>query len=93
MSTIDECRVTIDGTVTEAVDGQNLAAVMVAHGVWHFRTHMVTGETRGPYCGMGICFECEVEVDGRPGVRACITDVREGMIIRTVSDQDVHRYG
>jgi predicted molibdopterin-dependent oxidoreductase YjgC len=43
----------------------------------------VTGEPRGPLCGMGICFECRVGVDGRLHVKACQTMVRDGMEIRT----------
>jgi D-hydroxyproline dehydrogenase subunit gamma len=31
---------------------------------------------------MGVCFECLVEVDGRPGRQACLTMVRDGMVIR-----------
>ncbi len=43
----------------------------------------LTGEPRGPLCGMGICFECRVTIDGRPHCRACQTEAREGMKIQT----------
>ncbi|MFB9839416.1 (2Fe-2S)-binding protein, partial [Actinoallomurus acaciae] len=39
------------------------------------------GERRGLFCGMGVCFDCLVIVDGVPGTRACVTWVREGMDI------------
>lgn len=39
------------------------------------------GEPRGMFCGMGICFDCLVTIDGRNGVRACMTPVRAGMRI------------
>jgi predicted molibdopterin-dependent oxidoreductase YjgC len=43
---------------------------------------VVSGEPRAPYCMMGVCFECLVEVDGVPNVQACMTSVREGMTVR-----------
>ncbi len=43
----------------------------------------VTGEPRGPLCGMGICFECRVTIDGRPHSRSCQVLCAEGMEVRT----------
>jgi len=43
----------------------------------------ITGEPRAPLCGMGICFECRVTIDGRAHCRACQTEAREGMEIRS----------
>jgi sarcosine oxidase subunit alpha len=57
------------------------AAVMIA-GTSAFR-RSVTGEPRGPLCGMGICFECRVTIDGEPHARSCQTPCREGMDVRT----------
>jgi D-hydroxyproline dehydrogenase subunit gamma len=57
------------------------AAVAIA-GVSAYR-RSPTGEPRAPLCGMGICFECRVTVDGRPHVRSCQTPCREGMEVRT----------
>jgi predicted molibdopterin-dependent oxidoreductase YjgC len=37
------------------------------------------GQPRTVFCGMGLCHECVVQVDGRPNVRACVTLVRDGM--------------
>ncbi|MEZ5620583.1 MAG: (2Fe-2S)-binding protein [Burkholderiaceae bacterium] len=34
---------------------------------------------RAPMCLMGVCFDCLVEIDGRPNVQACMVEVREGM--------------
>ncbi len=42
-----------------------------------------TGAARGGFCGMGVCQECRVTVDGRPDQRACMTEVREGMEVET----------
>jgi D-hydroxyproline dehydrogenase subunit gamma len=77
------CAISVDGRRLTAVEGQSLAALLVAHGIWHFRRNPVSAEPRGPFCGMGVCFECELEVDGRPGVRSCLTPVSDGMRVRT----------
>jgi len=56
-------------------------AVMIA-GRSSFRTS-VSGEMRGPLCGMGICFECRLTVDGESHVRSCQTVCRDGMEVVT----------
>ena len=81
----------MSGRVTLLVDGQrleaeataNLAAALLAAGQRRLRTTARTGEPRGVFCGMGVCFDCLVTVDGRPGVRACLTRVRDGMRVET----------
>lgn len=76
--------------VTLSVNGQRVTvesgtmvstAVMLA-GVGVFR-RSVTGAARGPLCGMGICFECRVTIDGRPHCRSCQIPCAEGMEVRT----------
>ena len=57
------------------------AAVFEAGVAWFRRS--VTGEPRGPLCGMGICFECRVRVDGVAHVRSCQTLCENGMDVRT----------
>ena len=56
------------------------AALMQARGPLLRRTDR-QGESRGMFCGMGVCFDCLVTIDGRPAVRACMTRVRPGMRI------------
>ncbi|MFH2037980.1 MAG: 2Fe-2S iron-sulfur cluster-binding protein, partial [Chloroflexota bacterium] len=46
---------------------------LLASGRIVFRLTSNRGEARGLYCGMGICYECIVTVNGRPNVRACQT--------------------
>lgn len=70
---------TVDGVATRAYAGETIAAALLAGGVSAFRTTETRGEPRSYYCGMGICFECLVRVDGRQNVRACMTRVRAGM--------------
>ena len=77
-------------TITVRVNGRDItvpvgsmaAAAIAEAGESHFRTS-VTGEPRGPLCGMGVCFECRVTIDGRPHQRSCQTLCRPGMEIKT----------
>ena len=70
-----------DGEAITAFDGDNLAAVLLRAGKVEFRT-AAKNDPRGPYCMMGVCFECLVEVDGRSNQQACQITVRDGMIIQ-----------
>lgn len=76
-------RITVDGTEHEVEVGISVAAALRLAGTPAVGSHPVTGRTRGPWCGMGTCFECLAEVDGRPGVRTCITGVHDGLDVRT----------
>jgi len=75
--------VTIDGTPRQAWAGQSVTAALVAAGIWPLRRNPVNGQLRGPFCGMGVCLECEVTINGRPGTRSCTAHVTDGMDIRT----------
>ena len=66
----------------QAPAGMTLAAALLANGETVFRDSAVSGAPRGPFCLMGVCFECLVEVDGGPGRQACMVDVAEGMYVR-----------
>lgn len=74
-------RITVDGVETSAREGETIAGALLTGGVTRFRTSEVRGAPRGYYCGMGICFECLVRVDGAFNVRACMTPVRDGMVV------------
>lgn len=80
--------VTIDGRAVAVAAGTSVAVALLEHGVTAFRAS-VQREPRGPVCGMGVCFECRVTIDGRPHQRACLVPCRAGMSIRTegVSDE------
>ena len=69
--------------VTFAVpQGCTVAAAVFRAGVTSFR-RSVTGEARGPLCGMGICFECRVTINGVAHIRSCQTVCENGMDVRT----------
>ena len=80
---------TIDDRPAVAEAGSSLLAALWNAGARAVRTS-VTGEARGPLCGMGTCFECRVTLDGRPHVRSCLTPVREGMKVKL---RDTHVSG
>ena len=74
----------VDGAPVTAYPGESLAAALLAAGRRTFgRT--TGGAPRGPFCNMGICFDCAVDVDGVAGVRACMTAVRAGMKVTTAA--------
>jgi hypothetical protein len=59
-----------------------VAAAVAAAGVTSYR-RSVRGETRGPLCGMGICYECRVAIDGQQHVLSCQTPCADGMRVIT----------
>ena len=75
-------RVVVNGVAVEMPAGSMVSAAILKTGVPAFR-RSVTGELRGPLCGMGICFECRVTIDGEQHCRSCQTVCRNGMDVRT----------
>lgn len=69
-----------EGEVIAAVDGDSVAAALLRVGKLQFRT-AAKNDGRGPYCMMGVCFECLVEIDGKPNQQACQIIIRDGMQI------------
>jgi aerobic-type carbon monoxide dehydrogenase small subunit (CoxS/CutS family) len=74
--------VTIDGDSVSLPAGSMVSAAIIKSGKHAFR-RSVTGEPRGPLCGMGICFECRVTIDNEPHCRSCQTLCVDGMDVRT----------
>lgn len=72
----------LDGAALTAWEGDSVAAALLAAGVGHTRTTPVEGRARLPYCMMGVCFDCLVEIDGVPNRQACLVRVRDGMKVR-----------
>lgn len=70
---------TIDGRSVTAREGDSVAAAMIAAGLPHSRTTPVSGSPRAPYCMMGVCFDCLVEIDGVGNRQGCLVRVRDGM--------------
>ncbi len=74
--TVDDVRVGVARYTTVA------AALTIARGIGGTRVS-IGGTARAPFCGMGVCQECRVKVDGRAHILACQTVCREGMRIET----------
>ncbi|MGW0947415.1 (2Fe-2S)-binding protein [Streptomyces sp. NPDC002623] len=75
--------VTFDGREIEALPGQTIAAALWSSGVTAWRTTRGEGRARGVFCGIGVCFDCLVTVDGRPNQRACLVPALPGADVRT----------
>lgn len=63
--------------------GISVAAALLMSGVNRFRATPVSESPRAPYCMMGVCFECLVDIDGVPNRQSCLIEVAEGMRIRS----------
>lgn len=72
---------TVDGERLTARPGDTVAAALLAHSGAAFR-QTAKGSDRTAFCMMGLCFDCLVEVDGRPNMQGCMVAVRDGMVLR-----------
>ena len=77
-----EITLSVNGTPITVPAGTTVAAAVMRAGFSGFRKS-VTGQRRGPLCGMGICFECRVTVNGTPYARSCQMPCAGGMDVRT----------
>lgn len=79
----DVVEITVDGKKIKAINGEMIAAALLAN---HIRIHRYTSkrhEPRGIYCGIGQCTDCVMIVNGVPNVRTCVTPVEDGMVVET----------
>ena len=74
-------RFTFEGKPLEGRHGESLAATLVSTGIVGFRETR-GGEMRGMFCGMGVCQDCLLEVDGKPNQRACMTRLEGPTTVR-----------
>ena len=77
----DFVEIFFEGEALAAKKDEPVMAALVAAGVTVFR-HTVKGSPRRMFCGIGRCTDCIMIVDGVPGVRTCVTRVREGMTVQ-----------
>jgi NADH dehydrogenase/NADH:ubiquinone oxidoreductase subunit G len=82
--TRDPVTIDIDGRRREVPGHFTVAEALLANGSSACRTSTVSAAPRGPFCMMGVCFECLVEIDGAPNQQACMTNVAEGMRVRSM---------
>jgi predicted molibdopterin-dependent oxidoreductase YjgC len=74
---------TVDGRAIEARSNDSVAAALLAAGIDVCRTTPVSGAPRGPYCMMGVCFDCLITVDGVGNRQGCLVRVADGMALAT----------
>jgi sarcosine oxidase subunit alpha len=78
----DTVALTVNGRALHVADGTTVAAAVALAEVTTFR-RSVSGEARAPLCGMGICFECRVTINGAAHARSCQIVCQPGMEVRT----------
>ncbi|GAA1027809.1 MULTISPECIES: (2Fe-2S)-binding protein [Amycolatopsis] len=78
---------TFDGQPLTASPGQSVGAALTDAGVRSWRTTRRGGRPRGLFCGIGVCFDCLITVDDVADQRACLVPVRDGMVVRSDSDE------
>ena len=69
----------------QAQQGESVAAALLIAGVKYFLNAQVSAKPRMPYCWMGVCFECLLEIDGAQNQQSCLITVKEGMHVRRQS--------
>ena len=72
----------LDGVEVKVPAGISVAAAMLYLDRIPLRHSVVKGAPRAPFCMMGVCFECLIEVDGVVDQRACQLQLRSGMRLR-----------
>jgi hypothetical protein len=83
---------TFDGRPVAAVVGDSVGSALTRAGVRSWRTTRHEGRPRGLFCGIGICYDCLLTVDGAANQRACLVPAVDGMelqsipSVRTVAD-------
>lgn len=73
--------VTINGQPVHCRQGDSVAAALLMAGFADCRDTPVKGVARGPFCMMGVCYDCLVTIDGQPNQQGCMIQVRPGMVI------------
>jgi predicted molibdopterin-dependent oxidoreductase YjgC len=78
--------ITVDGQPTTGILGQSLAGVILGSGTLAFRRTAVAERPRGVFCGIGVCYDCLVEVNDQRDVRACQRRAAEGDVVESQHD-------
>ncbi len=81
--TVTRFQFSFDGEPVGAIPGQSVGAALIAAGHRSWRRTRRTGAPRGIFCGIGVCYDCLVTVNGRPNLRACLVGVTAGDVITT----------
>lgn len=78
-----QIRVVLNGLEITSREGQSVGALLLEHEQRATRTTRQNARPRGMFCGIGMCFDCLITINGVTNQRACVTNVEEGMTIQT----------
>lgn len=78
----EQVSIDFEGRQLQVPAGITVAAALLGHDQHHFCDSAADRDQRAPYCLMGVCFDCLVEIDGLGNRQACLETVAEGMRIR-----------
>ncbi len=73
----------LNGKEIECERGLTVAGAIFKKQLISARTTSRNGKPRLLFCGMGVCFDCAMTINGVPNTRACVTTVQEGMVVKT----------
>jgi aerobic-type carbon monoxide dehydrogenase small subunit (CoxS/CutS family) len=79
---------TFDGEKIDAITGQSVAAALLAANQRTLRKTRFNNNERGVFCGIGVCFDCLVVIDGVTNQRACLIEAKPGMKVQTQVGSD-----
>lgn len=71
-----------EGKTLNVSKDHNVATALLEAGINTFRETTLNNENRGPYCMMGLCFDCLININGLDNQQACTIRVSDGMKIR-----------
>lgn len=84
---VEQVAIELDGVTVKVPAGVSVAAGLLSLDCLPFRQTPVSATPRAPFCMMGLCFDCLVEIDGEPNQRACQRQVVAGMRVRRQLDR------
>jgi hypothetical protein len=73
---------TFEGKTLSGFDGESVASALMRAGIRSQRSTLKRSAPRGYYCGMGLCWECAVDVEGEGVVRSCSFMLRPGLRVK-----------
>ncbi len=74
---------TFDGEPLHALPGQSIGGALIMAGRRSWRRTRISNRPRGLFCGIGVCFDCLVNINGRPNQRACAIQTEPGDVVTT----------
>ncbi|UJF18464.1 (2Fe-2S)-binding protein [Vibrio sp. SS-MA-C1-2] len=80
--------INVDEQIYLVNENQSLAAALLEVKLFRSSAHILKGRRVAPYCLMGVCYSCLVDIDGKKNQRSCMLPVKSGMMIKTGDQYD-----